>query len=44
MRLEKDFEQRVTKRVNELCEEGITCSVQDLETTCEHSDGRIILT
>ena len=39
LRLEKDFEHRVSKRVNELCEEDITCSIQDLETTCEHSEG-----
>ena len=39
-RLEKDFEHQVTKRVNELCVEGLSCSVQDLETTCEHSEGR----
>ena len=40
LRLEKDFEHRVTKRVNELCEEGISCAIQDLETTCEHSEGQ----
>ncbi|XP_060574827.1 LOW QUALITY PROTEIN: sushi, von Willebrand factor type A, EGF and pentraxin domain-containing protein 1-like [Ruditapes philippinarum] len=45
-RLEKDFEHRVTKRINELCEEGVDCSIRDLETTCEQQDGsglRIVL-
>ncbi|KAL4236643.1 biological adhesion [Mactra antiquata] len=45
-RLEKDFEHRVIKRVNQLCEEGVDCSIRDLETTCEQKDGsdvRIIL-
>lgn len=36
-RLEKDFEHRVTKRINELCEEGVNCAIRDLETKCEQA-------
>ncbi|XP_052776199.1 sushi, von Willebrand factor type A, EGF and pentraxin domain-containing protein 1-like isoform X1 [Mya arenaria] len=44
-RLEKDFERKITKRVRELCEEGVDCSVRDMETTCRQNteDGVFIV-
>ncbi|XP_052257236.1 sushi, von Willebrand factor type A, EGF and pentraxin domain-containing protein 1-like isoform X1 [Dreissena polymorpha] len=35
--LEKDFERKISKRINEMCEESLDCSIRELETICREN-------